>query len=153
MDGNFSATLTYSAVWCRMPPGNATYEVGELNCSAPDPGPSSTWSQAAPVMMVSVYIVLGSAVGLTPWWMDPWVLGACGMGALAIVAAAAVAGRHAGKRRLRRSLPAEVPASWPESAAAALLESENVVEGLRVEPELRSMSPDAAASPEQEPES
>lgn len=45
---NTSATLTYDALWCSA--------VG--NCSAPSPGPPSTWSQAAPVAMVSVYVVL-----------------------------------------------------------------------------------------------
>ena len=135
-EGNFSATLSYSAVWCRLPLGNTSVEGGPLNCSAPDPGPSSTWSQAAPVMMVSVYVVLGRAVPLTPWWKDPWVLCACGLGALATVAAAAIAGRQAGNRWLRRrsQMPVELRASWPEAAAAVLLENDDVIEGVRVEP-------------------
>jgi len=43
-----TATLTYSAAWCP----NASY------CEPPNPGPPATWQQAAPVMMVSVYLVV-----------------------------------------------------------------------------------------------
>ena len=41
-----AATLEYSALWCASP----------TECAPPDPGPPSTWQQAPPVMMVSVYV-------------------------------------------------------------------------------------------------
>lgn len=42
-----SNTLSYTAVWCP----NATY------FEPPNPGPPSTWSQAPPVAMVSIFLV------------------------------------------------------------------------------------------------
>jgi len=45
------ATIEYSALWCL----NATH------CVPPNPGPPATWSQAAPVAMVSVYLVITPA--------------------------------------------------------------------------------------------
>ena len=46
--GATAATLEYSALWCASP----------TECAPPDPGPPSTWQQAPPVMMVSVYVLL-----------------------------------------------------------------------------------------------
>ena len=54
-----SATLEYRAEWCSA--------LGQ--CAPPEPGPPSTWEQAPPVMMVSVYLVLGDApVAPLGWW-------------------------------------------------------------------------------------
>ena len=45
---NGKVRLTYTAVWCSSP----------TTCAPPNPGPPSTWSQAPPVMMPSVKVVI-----------------------------------------------------------------------------------------------
>ena len=72
-----NATLTYTALWC----ANATV------CAPPDPGPPSAWSQAAPVAMVSVYLVFSpQAPSEELLWMS--IGGSC---AVMLVVAAMVA--------------------------------------------------------------
>ena len=70
--------------------GDGSYEQRGLNatavgaCAPPDPGPPSTWQQAAPVMMISVFVVIGSAPPPQPWWRRPWVFASVvGVAALA----------------------------------------------------------------------
>jgi len=47
-EGTGRVKLTYTAVWCSSP----------TSCTPPNPGPPSTWSQAPPVMMPSVFVLI-----------------------------------------------------------------------------------------------
>lgn len=52
---NRTNTLDYKGLWCPAPPAGADVEAAPA-CRGPDPGPPSTWQQAAPVMMVNVFL-------------------------------------------------------------------------------------------------
>ena len=94
-NGTTRVTLEYSAVWCTAP--------GE--CAPPDPGPPSTWQQAAPVMMVAVYVVIGSAPEDRPWWQETWAVGGAAGVAGIFIGGAAVAAIGWNSCRGRRAKP------------------------------------------------
>ena len=101
-----TVSLSYSALWCRTPD----------ECASPDPGPSSSWQQAPPVMMVSVYVLLGALIAPPrPWWRQPWGIGALGA---ALAAALLLVGVSVWAMRRRR-----LQHSTSSSAAASLLDN------------------------------
>lgn len=82
--------LEYSAVWCSAPG----------TCAPPDPGPPSTWAQAPPVMMVSVFLVFGEApAAAPPWWRRTWLEATAAGVAGVVVGGAAMAGMLGARRR------------------------------------------------------
>ena len=106
-----TATIEYRAQWCSA--------LGV--CGPPNPGPPDEWSQAAPVMMVSVYVVLGEAPVHRAWFDDYW-LWAIGAAIAGVLSAGAAAARVWLRRQRRWKSPlasADTLASSDHAAATS----------------------------------